>query len=107
VSKPKFSRNLVVGFNDRGHGHGDYGVVRSDGALIAKLNDLHFVESVRQPDVLPMIENACLFSAAPDLFEACLKALPTLSAAGDSEAVATIKAAIKKALPSNPSRKNR
>lgn len=107
MSGPKFSKGLNVAFNDLGHGRRVYGVLRADGPLIASVADLHVTPGVRLPEFLPAVENACLFAAAPDLFDACLRALPTLRAAGDTEAVTAIKAALKKALlqKSSPTRR--
>lgn len=108
MREPKFSRDLRVAFRNRGMGRGDYGIVAMDGPLIAEMKDMHHIEGGSPPfELLPVIENARLFAAAPELYDACLKALPALKKTGDKEAVAAIKAALKKALPPKPPRKRR
>jgi hypothetical protein len=110
MSEPKFSRDLRVAFRDRGMGRGDYGIISLDGPLIAELHGTFQSEFPgAQVEILPVIENAHLFAAAPDLYDACAKALPVLEKAGDKEAVAIVQAALKKALPPepDPSRKRR
>lgn len=101
--KEAFSRNLKVGFHDRGMGRGDYGIINDEGHLIAKLQAAHYADQDIPPKIppvwLPVAENAFLFAAAPDLYDACIEALPALNKAGAKEIAAKIEAAVKKTLP--------
>lgn len=65
---------FAVGWSDRGHGHGDYGVLDEEGALIAKV-------------VSGLGEHARLFAASPSLLEGCKKALTCGSLNSDVRAV--------------------
>ncbi|KKN91169.1 hypothetical protein LCGC14_0220350 [marine sediment metagenome] len=57
-----FLEPLAVGWNDRGLGHGDYGVVDASGKLIAEIATGRY-------------DHALLFATAPKLLEGCKKAL--------------------------------
>ena len=63
-----------VGWRDRGHGHGDYGVLDENEVLIAEV-------------VSGMGEHARLFAASPSLLEGCKKALTCQSLNSDVRAV--------------------
>ncbi len=68
-----------VGFQDRGHGHGDFAVLDEKDAVIAK------VETGK-------LEDARLLSASPSLLEGCKKALTCASL--DSSVRSVIQSAI-------------
>lgn len=65
---------FVVGWRDRGHGHGDYGVLDEDGTLIAKV-------------VSGMEKHARLLAASPRLLEGCKKALTCATLNSDVRAL--------------------
>lgn len=97
----RFSRNLTVGFRDRGLGRGDYGVKQGE-RLIARLEDfgIEFPPG-NVPEILPVYENACLFAASPDLFDACDAAIQHIKATTkDATMISLLEEACKKALPS-------
>ena len=100
MPEPRFSRDIRIAVRDRGMGRRDYGLIREEGGLLAELHGIHQVEGGNPSfDILPVVENAYLFAAAPDLYDACLKALPALEKAGARKEAAAIRAAMKKALP--------
>lgn len=96
AKRPDFSRNMRLGYRDRGLGHGDYGVVTEDERLLAEVKSMDLCDGTRLPDKA----NAHLFAAAPELFAACEAALKTLQRVGGHRKVAAkLTAALKKAVP--------
>ncbi len=107
-----FSRNLSVGFNDRGMGRGDFAVVQKVGdetRLVARLVDIGIQEPGKRPltveDINPVRENAALFAAAPELYDACVDALREMRGFREggsrafSEEIERLEKAIAKATP--------
>jgi hypothetical protein len=79
-----FSRNLRVGWRDRGLGRGDFGVITEDGVLVAEVKSVHG-SLAGDLTLLPDFRNANLFAAAPLLYEACRATLSLLRQEGLTE----------------------
>lgn len=101
----KFSRGISVGFSDRGMGRGEYGIMQGD-KLIARLewmgtqSQQHRTLAEIRADMLPAYENACLFGASTELFDACGVALKHIKATTkDAAVIALLEEARNKALP--------
>lgn len=96
----KFSRNLSVAFRDRGMGRGDFGVMQGE-RLVARIEciGIEFQPGVVR-ELLPALENAYLFSASPNLFDACEAALRHIKVTTkDAAVIALLEEARNKALP--------
>ena len=107
MAEANFSRNLKVGFRDRGHGSVDFGIVNDAGHLIAEIKGVHFEDNEVPPKkpfvLLPHRENAYLFAGAPGLYDACVAALAHIKASnGDSALIAQLEAALKTSLVPTP-----
>lgn len=74
ANNPGFVEPLTVGWNDRGLGRGDYGVIDASGKLIAKIET-------------GMYDHAILFATSPKLLEGCRKALTCGSLNSDVRAL--------------------
>lgn len=84
---------MNVGFHDRGMGRGDYGIIDSEGNVLAEVKS-----SSENKPLLPDRANAFLFAGAPNLYAACRAALAALKEKnGDATEIAVLEAALKKA----------
>ena len=99
AKKPGFTRDLKVGFRDRGNGRGYFGILKGK-RLVAELEwfGVEFAPG-QAPEIFPAKENAYLFAASPDLFDACESAIRYIKATtNDAAIVAQLEKARDKAL---------
>ena len=103
---------VSVGLKDRGHGHGDYGVLGPAGMVLAEVHggtlptapsDQTIGQLVNNGFIISDLDLAMLFAAAPGLYRACVAAYETLrrERSADDPLVQQLATALTRAAPPN------